>query len=124
MRVHFGAMSNRFKASKLSANYFTSENRKFTKFYKISTQSQRSLRQDGALRNCKAVTTLTIQVASIIIIAISSNKSHGTIITISRKTKCEKHEPQKKPTRVALLNIRSQTTYQCTKQVYKRATKL
>ena len=89
MRVHFGTMSNRFKAS----NYqlITShQKQKFTNFTKFHTVPEQ-FTQDGALRICKAVTTLTIQVASIII-AISSNKSHGTIITISRKTKCEKHE--------------------------------
>ena len=55
MRVHFGAMSNRFKAS----NYqlITShQKQKFTNFTKFHTVPAR-FTQDGALRNCKAVTT-------------------------------------------------------------------
>ena len=90
MRVHFGAMSNRFKASnyQLITSHQKQKFTNSTKFHTVPAQ----FTQDGALHNCKAVTTLMIQVASIIIIAIPSNKSHGTIITISRKTKCEKYE--------------------------------
>ena len=75
MRVHFGAMSNRFKASnyQLITSHQKQKFTNFTKFHTVPAQ----FTQDGALRNCKAVTTLTIQVASIIIIAISSNKVMG-----------------------------------------------
>ena len=90
----------------------------FTKFHTVPAQ----FTQDGALRNCKAVTTLTIQVASIII-ATSSNKSQGTIITISRKKRNVKSMNTKETNTGCVIKYTLTTTHQCAKQVYRCVTK-